>query len=157
MLPAAGFQMPDAARPAHAGCNAGGGICVTHQHGLPGYQGHSSGDGPNKPWTTGDAALDEWLHRSFILEDIFQGLARLPVVERKKIVLAVSGKVDSIRDPPKYLMGCIRKSLEQPSPYSSLAQMPHGIGGLPVRRADVHSVARPLTATYPAPGAHAAG
>ena len=149
--------MQGAATPPQAGFSTGGGIFVTHQHGLPGYQVQSPGNGPNDPWSTGDCALDDWLRRSFFLDDIFQGLARLSMPERKKIALAVSGKVDSIRDPPKYLMGCIRKSLEQPSPYSSFTQMPLGVGGLPVCQADVHSVPRPLFATSEASGSHSAG
>ena len=150
--------MQGAATPPQAGFSTGGGIFVTHQHGLPGYQVQSSGNGPNVPWSTGDCALDDWLRRSFILDDIFQGLARLSMPERKKIALAVSGKVDSIRDPPKYLMGCIRKSLEQPSPYSPFPQMSSGKGGgLPVRQGDVHSVPRPLFPTSEASGPNSAG
>ena len=103
-------------------------------------------------------ALDEWLRRSFILEDIFTGLARLSMPERKKLAMAVSSRVDTLRDPPKYLMGCIRKSLEQPSPYSNFPQMSAGKGGGgPVRQGDVHSVPRPLFPTSEASGPNSAG
>ena len=159
MQPTVGLHMQGGARPPHAGLGAGGGIFVTHQHGLPGYQGQLPGNSLHVPWSTGDAALDEWLRRSFLLDDIFHGLARLPVAERKKIALAVSGKGDSIRDPSKYMLGCIRKSLEQSNPYSSsfAGQLSVGAGGVAGRHADVLTVARPLLASSQASSTHSSG